>query len=163
MKGFAVSSGQSEDRISQLRVRGGSKHFSKLMDGYPWSHRGRLEKSDLEGARGFLQLLPDERLCSLDYGYLHTFWVCRQNGSAEVPPRSASYWCLALSRLPDASQTAKQVCLGGTPRRQRCASDCDMRPSQRLPEGSPWGKERHMVGEVALAQGPRWYGGTGDL
>lgn len=74
------------------------------------------------------------------------------------PPR-----CLALSRLPDASQTAKQVCLGGTPRRQRCASDCDMRPSQRLPEGSPWGKERHMVGEVALAQGPRWYGGTGDL
>ena len=171
--------GQSGDRISQLKIRGHSKHFPKPIGAYPWPHCEWLEKSDLEGARGFLKpLLTHQQLCSLNYGYLHKFWVCRQNGSKTIlrfslvqPPTGIWLWAGYLTHSSDWEASVP----GGAPRSLQCANDFDIRKTgrcckrPRVPwevtwEGWPlWlgsmGKERHMAEEIALTQDPRCYGG----
>lgn len=121
-------------------------------------------------------------LCSLNYSYLHIFWVCRQSGSKAnlrfslIQP-SMGVWSWAGYQT--ASQTVAWVCLVGIPRRWQCANGSDVRlrggcckkgpevHERFLGKGSPWfgrtEKDRHMAEEMFWLRLAGVVGNTGDM
>lgn len=139
--------GQWKDLLSAVgqtgdRIRGHLK-FPKLITAYAlcwivgdWKNQTWRRQGDS------FNLSPCQQLCSPNYGYLHLFWVCRQDGP-ETNLRFSLIQCPLVSDLEQVtwatSQTGKWVPLVGTPRRwlckwHRCKADWQL--CKRSPE---WG------------------------